>query len=169
MLSLYQKLDEIDQIIVAPILQNNCYFSHPENILLAAVGDDDKNVRKFAYDKISRARSAYSTDKIHCFDKTSIQINFTAAMYINMIDWENVDYDLPPLLHDITQETIASNERLVLPRYPCHSQHVEKNVKDVTAANGKVYGHDSRHGLILQMKKSRLQLPKVESKADFLQ
>lgn len=168
MLSLYQKLDSADQNIIAPVLQNNCYFCHPENILLAAVGDKDENIRKFACDKILLARNSHSPDRIRCFDKKKIKINFSADCYINLIDWENIDFDSPPLLQSVTSEVIASYSQVILPYYPCHSQDVERNIKDVSAMCGKVYGHDARHGAIIQMKKSRLELPSRETKANFL-
>ena len=85
-----------------------------------------------------------------------------------MADWGKCDFDAPPHLQDITSKAVGSNERVVLPHYPCHSQDVERNIKDVSSVSGRVYGHDSRHGVIIQMKKSRLDLPTIETKADFL-
>ena len=43
-----------------------------------------------------------------------------------------------------------------------------ENIKDVSSVCGKVYGHNSRHGGIIQMKKLRLDLPIYEAKAEFL-
>ena len=85
-----------------------------------------------------------------------------------MVDWENVEFVSSPLLQNITSETVASCAQVILPHYLWHSQDVERNIKDVSAVCGKVYGHDSRHGVIIQMKKSRLDFPKIETKADFL-
>ena len=51
------QLDECDRKIVLPVLQNNKYFAHLENILLAAVADVDKNVRKEACHNIIECRS----------------------------------------------------------------------------------------------------------------
>ena len=84
-----------------------------------------------------------------------------------MVNWE-IDFVSPPLLEDVSSDTLASYEQVILPHYPCHSQDVERNVKDVSAVCSKVYGHDSRHGALVQMKKSRLELPVVEIKAAFL-
>ena len=171
MVSLYQKLDIADQTVVASVLQNNSYFCHPENILLAAIGDENENIRKFASEKILLARNTHQShhsDRIRSFDKNRIVINFTSESYINMVDWEKVDFDSPPLLENISSETIASNVQVILPHYPSHSQDVERSIKDVSVVSGKVYGHDSRHGVIIQMKKSRLDLPTIETKADFL-
>lgn len=168
MLTLYKKLDKTDQSVVHSVLQNNSYFCHPENILLAAIGDEDENIRKIACEKMMEARKTHFGDRNRCFDKNSIKINFTSESYINMVDWENVDFDSPPLLQDITSETIASNAQVILPHYPCHSQDVERNIKDVSAVCGKVYGHDSRHSVLIQMKKSKLDMPTVKTKANFL-
>jgi hypothetical protein len=41
---------------VEPVLHNNSYFAHPENILLAGVTDEDEVIRKFACEKILGAR-----------------------------------------------------------------------------------------------------------------
>jgi hypothetical protein len=71
-----------------------------------------------------------------CFDKNRIKINFSAESYISMVEWELVEFDSPPLLQDITSEDIASKSQVILPHFPCHSQDVERNIKDVTAVCG---------------------------------
>ena len=43
-----------------------------------------------------------------------------------------------------------------------------ENIKDVSSVCDKVYGHNTRHGVINQMKKLRLDLPIYEAKTDFL-
>ncbi|ESN92755.1 hypothetical protein HELRODRAFT_164856 [Helobdella robusta] len=55
-----------------------------------------------------------------------------------------------------------------MPDVPCHSQAVERTIKDLSAASCRVYGRKSRHGMVLQSKKSRLEIPKIDSKKDFL-
>ena len=168
MLSLFRNLDINDQTIIAPVLQNNNYFCHPENILLAAISDDNEDIRKFASEKILLARHEKSSDGIRCFDKHTIMVNFKAKSYINMVDWDRCDFYEPPLLQEISSEAIGKSQQVILPHYPCHSQNVERNIKDVSTVSRKVYGHESRHGVIVQMKKSRLDLPTIETKSDFL-
>jgi hypothetical protein len=80
-LSLYQKLDKSDQTVMASVLKNNSYFCHPENILLAAVGNEDENIRKFAHEKLLLAGNALSSDRIRCFDKNIIKINLTSVVH----------------------------------------------------------------------------------------
>ena len=168
MVSLYQHLDKCDQEIIAPVLRNNCYFCHPENILLAAVADGDQEIRKVAYDKISLAQRQTHRGAIRIFDKDEITLNLSATSFMDLIDWNCVNMTVPPLLQDTDAASISANLQIILPNYPCHSQAVERCVKDMSSACSKVYGHDSRHGVMLQMKKSRLDVPAVNTKANFL-
>ena len=39
----------------------------------------------------------------------------------------------------------AIERPLIFPPYPCHSQHVERSVKEVTEASIKRCGHQGRH------------------------
>lgn len=166
LIQLYQKLDAEDQTIIRPALQNNCYFAHPENILLAAVSDNDKGIRKRAVDYIITAREKQATNTIRIFEK-NISINFAATSYVDMIDWNQSNVTSPPMLSHLSNDQLNCNQPVLVQQTPCHSQAVERTVKDVTAASRKVYGKRSRHGMVLQGKKSRLDLPKIDSKIDF--
>lgn len=166
-IQLCQQLDEADQKIILPVLKNNNYFAHAENILLSGVGDVDENIRRFASDKILDARSRSTSSGIRLFDKSNIAVNFKAESYIDMVDWAQCHVTSPPVLSHVSNEQLQQNQHIIMNQFPCHSQAVERTVKDISAASAKVYGHYSRHGMILQSKKCRLELPKVDSKADF--
>ena len=56
----------------------------------------------------------------------------------------------------------------MLQNIPCHSEAVERTVQDVTYTTTKVFGHDARHGMVVQCNKSREEMPKYDSKADFI-
>ena len=47
LMKLCYELDPDDWKIVRPVLENNNYFAHPENILLAAMGDENDEIRNF--------------------------------------------------------------------------------------------------------------------------
>lgn len=160
-------LSEDDQDIIFPVLQNNSYFAHPESILIAAVADDDADIRKQATQRIINARHSEKEGVIRVFDKNNITINFSADSYITMIDWSACIVTAPPLLSHLSDETLATGEPVILSEIPCHSQAVERAVKDVSAASLKVCGHEARHGMVLMTKKARMELPKVTTKADF--
>jgi hypothetical protein len=161
------QLDKCDSKLVLPVLQNNKYFAHPENILLAAVGDDDINVRKQAVDMIIEARSKVVLGSVRYFDKDKIVINWSASSYFEMIDWTQCYITAPPMLSHLSDDDLRKYDPIKLKQFPCHSQAVERTVKDTSAVSSKVYGHKSRHGMILQTKKCRIELPRVDCKADF--
>ena len=52
LVQLFQEHDALDQAVVRPVLENNCYFAHAENILLAAVSDSDMEIRRFSVEQI---------------------------------------------------------------------------------------------------------------------
>jgi len=168
LLQLCQQLPDEHKNIVLPVLQNNSYFCHPENILLAAVADNDVCIRQQAAQHIISARHSAVQNAVRVFDKNKIVIDFAADTYFNMIDWSNTDVTPPPLLSDVSDEQINSGELILITQLPCHSQSVERAVKDVSECCLKVAGHEARHGAVLLTKKSRADMPKVDSKADFM-
>ena len=169
MLQLCKDLDPSDQEIICPVLDNNNYFAHPENILLTAVGDMNEENRRYGIENIIAARRKLNPRdcNIRTFDKKNIALNFSAASYMDIIDWTKCDVTPPPLLSHISNEELSCNRPIVLDQIPCHSQAVERTVKDISAASSKVYGHKSRHGMILVAKKCRLEMKTVHNKAHF--
>jgi hypothetical protein len=91
--------DEL-KAVVDPVIQRNAYFSHPENLLLSMLTDDDRKIRELACRRILKARSLNGS-------KGSIPrtfeipvINFESDVYYDMIDWQSAELKLtePPLL-----------------------------------------------------------------------
>ena len=150
-------------------MNNNNFFAHPENILLTAVGDMNEDNRRYGIENIIAAREKLDPHgcNIRTFEKKNIALNFSAASYLDIIDWTKCDVTPPPLLSHISIEDLIYSRPIVLDQITCHSQAVERAIKDISAASSKVYGHKSRHGLILTSKKSRLELPKLDNKAHF--
>ena len=157
-----------DWKILEPVLQNNSYFAHSENILLAGVCDNDDTIRHFCCDKVIKLRSNSFCSSVRIFDKSTIKFNANAFNYVDMIDWTTADLTPPPLLAAIDNENLQHRQFDFISGIPCHSQAVERAVKDISAASSTVYGHESRHGMILQCTASRTDLPSVDCKSDFL-
>ena len=155
-----------DWEIVEPVLQNNSYFAHPENIILAGVTDEDESIRKFACEKLIDARVHSQTNGIRVFDKSTITLDCSALSYIDMIDWTVAVVTPPPLLISISTDNLDQVHSFK--GIPCHSQAVERCIKDISATTLRVFGHRSRHGMIMQCTKSRTELPKVDCKSDFI-
>ena len=132
LLQLCQQLPNEDRNIVLPVLQNNAYFCHPENILIAALSDNNVNIRKQAVQHIISARNNSVENVVCVFDKNKIVINFHADSYFTMIDWSNVDVTPPPLASHLSDEEISSGEPILFTQFPCHSQSVERAVEDLS-------------------------------------
>lgn len=168
LVKLCQHLSDEDKSIVYPVLQNNNYFAHPENILLAAVGDDDIDIRKVAAQRIIAARHEQKDGPPRTFDKKNVVINFRANSYIHMIDWTKCRVTVPPLMVHISDQYLSCLEPVILPGIPCHSQSVERAVQDLSSTCFKVCGHEARHGMLLQCKRARMEKPVVNNKSNFL-
>ena len=152
-------------------LRRNSYFAHPENILIAALDDSDIAVRKDAAQKIVRARK-YTTayENFRRFSKTSLKLNFSAESYYNLVDWTSCIVTPPPMISFISDDALMAAVELgpvLMPKFPCHTQAVERAVKDVTKVSTKVFGHDSRHGMLVTADVSRKKRPKLDTKYSF--
>jgi hypothetical protein len=164
----YHELGTDDWNIVESVFLNNNYYAHPENILLSALSDENEDIRKFALDKVIQARDSISVDGLRLFDKDKVTLNVNAASYIDMIDWNEAIYVSPPLLSNLSNDEIMKCSFASLWNIPCHSQAVERCVQDISATTSKVFGHDSRHGMVLQAKKSRKEIPVLDNKAKYI-
>lgn len=168
LMQLCYKLGEDVWTIVEPVLKNNAYFAHPESILLAGVADDNCSVRHLACQRIIQARACALNNTIRMFDKDKLVLNKNATSFMDMISWNSVTITPPPLLSTISNVDLHKYSANSLQDIMCHSQQVERTVKDVSSTTCAVFGHASRHGMILQCNKSRKELPIIHSKSDFL-
>lgn len=92
-----------------------------------------------------------------------------------MIDWQNKSLVLtePPLLRnletdDLKKIVVEGNiEKFDFPKFPCHTQSVERCVKLTTEAAGSVAGQVAREGYIACKQNYRQIMPKFNSKKDF--
>lgn len=171
LLSRVAELSDSDSDIARRSLQRNCYFSHAENILLAGIVDEDESVRRKACDIVLAARRRAQEDQQHIprvFSTKNITINFLAKSYFDMIDLNSSHVTSPPILSCFTDDALQSASDLCIPAYPCHSQGVERLVKELSRVSTKVTEHESRHGMIISAESSRKQCSKLDTKLDFL-
>nr|CAH7728928.1 unnamed protein product [Callosobruchus chinensis] len=168
-IKLTRYLDDNFRKIIDPVIQRNAYFAHPENILLSMISDDRKHVRELGLRRILKSRSAAHSEIIRQF--TVPKLNFNATDYTELINWMEVDVTPPPVLANITNEDlklfIENNDTLEFPRFPCHTQAVERCVKLVTEASSCVIGEEARDGFIRLRVKSREIMPHFHHKAEY--
>ena len=149
--------DESIRQCVETVLTRNCYFAHPESILLAAITDDNINIRRNAVQIITSVRTA-ERDTVRKFSKSTIVLNLDATDYFNMIDWNLSEVSPPPLVSAMSNEELMEKAEIgpvTLPALPCHTQVVERLVREVSRASGKVFGHSACHGMIVSSSASR--------------
>ena len=86
-----------------------------------------------------------------------------------MIDWKNEELLEPPLTKHLSIEELQQivHEPFNPPKYPCHTQAVERGVKVVTEASAAVSGQSQRDGYIRQKLHSRKNFASYDSKQDF--
>lgn len=171
--------EELIQVI-DPVISNNAYFAHPENILLAMLVDARPVIRELAVRRISKGRnSEYSkSQKVRQFKIPTL--NFKAQDYSDLIDWSLLSESgllEPPVvtsfsLHDLrnllNEDGSISNSKFKrIAEMPCHTQAVERCVKLVTESSKTVCGERNRDGLIRTTLASRASMPSFDNKSKY--
>jgi len=82
-------------------------------------------------------------------------------------------FDRTPLTKPIPDEDIENNIKTSALfekafEYPCHTQSVERMIRLVSEASGKVFGQDARDGYVKAKLDSRTQLPEFETKSQYV-
>lgn len=157
--------------IVDPVIQRNGYFCHSENILLAMVTDDRQHIRELGHRRIMAARceNPLSTG-IRQFRVPTL--NLEAGDYIELVTWKDIDRHSPPVMDNISDQQIRgffnnSDDVVVLPHFPCHTQAVERCVKLVTESSAAVTGEHQRDGFIRSRIESRKIMKTFNTKSEY--
>ncbi|GBP41928.1 hypothetical protein EVAR_31691_1 [Eumeta japonica] len=164
-LSRYLKSDT--KKIVDNVIQRNGYFGHPENVLVVVLGDDMESTREQAYQQILTARSE-TAPGIRIFKVPAL--NFDAEDYTQIITWQDLKINEPPLTSKLSDEALKSIVKsgfgtiLKVKKYSCHTQAVERCIKLVTEASSAVCGEHKRDGFIRARLLSRQQMPHFDTK-----
>jgi hypothetical protein len=160
---------ELKQVI-DPVLQRNGFFGHPENILLGMITDERKHIRELGLRRILKARS----QRVAGIRKFTVpKLNYDSSDYFELIDWHHTEITEPPLIVDLSDAVITdfvkSGESPIVdfPRFPSHTQAVERCVKLVTQASAAVCGQTSRDGFIRSRLEGRRIMPTFNTKAQY--
>lgn len=158
--------------VVNTVIQRNTYFGHPENLRLAMITDDRNHIRELGLRRILKARrQRMAGTPIRIF--TVPVINYEAKDYTELINWQSCNVTEPPSTVNISDVDItafvASKESPLIdfPRFPCHTQAVERCVKLVTEASEAVCGNTSRDGFIRARLEARPIMPVFNTKSEY--
>ena len=160
------------EAVVHRAISQNAFYAHPENILIGMLGDEQREVRATAVSRILHARqnAPKTPDPPRTFKVPSI--NFQAKKYYDLIDWEKENITEPPVLRRLSDEQICSfvddpSQVSLFDAFPCHTQAVERMVKEVTRASLNVCGAENRDGFIRNALLSRQVMPSFHTKNQF--
>ena len=97
------------------------------------------------------------------------KLKFSCQSYHTMINWKQELVSEPPYIASLSDEEISSilTHPLQVPKWPNHTQAVERAVKAVTEASAAVSGFEERDGFIRQRIQSRKEMPSFETKANY--
>ena len=158
----------------------NSYFAHPENVLLSMLTDEARpELRKKAADIIKSIKAKGKPTEVREFNKS--EVDWKAKSYEYLVkDLSPEDMTLePPVTMDLTPEevdAIADNpSKLGLAHLPCHTQAVERRIKEVTkvASAGYCIGVHPKNGNRFEQEMSNMIfsreiMPKFKSKQDYV-
>ena len=87
-----------------------------------------------------------------------------------MIDWKAETLYEPSLTTGLSSAELSTlkSAPIILPRYPAHTQSVERLVKQTTRDAETVAGYSARDGFLRASALSRNLMPRFESKQDYV-
>ena len=150
--------------IALKVLENNAYFTHPEMVTLAMLGDEGDTVRNQAVSNILQFRQhatqtrntnnqrKKANETTYYRDKSVtkfviLPINSNTLCYQELL---NVALsDEPPATKNLSENKLHNirNQPFIF-KQPCHNQVVEHHLKLVSEASSKVIGFQKKDGLI---------------------
>jgi hypothetical protein len=197
--NMMQRVDQFPHTKVKTIalryIEINAFFAHPENVLIAMLGDEDSHIRNLAVNRVMQIRGGLhdtedDTDEFRGGDLSDQEdesykrdvteesrfirkfkvpkINTKAKVYHKMVNISSPDVSEPPVISRLTDEEILNvrDHKLIL-KHPCHTQAVERCIKVVSDASSEVLGFPRRDGLIRQRLRSRKLVKHFDAKKDY--
>ena len=112
-------------------LARNAYWAHPENLLLSMLTDPEEKTRQVAIEKIMSIRGKQDKGDTSTRKFIIPNLNFEASTYSELINWNTETLYEPALTTglSVSQLRELQHSPLTLPRYPAHTQSVERLVK----------------------------------------
>ena len=178
---LFQKLQLVKeqplhvQAVVKPHIQRNAYFAEPSIMLTSMLEDPEKEIRQFGVNLIKAARQKPPKPPkmkvLKGIRKHQVpDLNWEAKCWRDLIDWKKILVWEPRILMKLTLEQVedAVETPISFPKYPCHSQTVERTVKLVTECSSAVYGEERQRGKILSVLASRRSRKAYDTKKDYV-
>lgn len=155
------------QAIVKKCIQRNAFFANSENVLLAQLVSKNKVERYIAVHKILKIRKMPVTKGVRRFKVP--QINYAATSWTNVAVSDPNDTE-PPFTLNMKEDELKNiiQNPLQVPMYKCHTQMVERAVKEVTRVSSNVIDPKKRSSMVKATLLHRAKYPKLDSAKDFM-
>ena len=129
-------------------MARNAMMVHPENIVLAMLGDDEAEVRSRAVRLIQEARGRRQTGEVRRLKCAEIDVSATHYTELTELESYAERADIEPpctrLLSDA--DLCALMEQPYQTHVPCHTQSTERAVELTTESAAAVSGADRQDG-----------------------
>lgn len=164
-------MPEYIKSIAQKVLQNNAYFAHQENLLVAMLVDSEQNIRRIAVEAILKARQTEG-NAMRIFELP--KINWEASHYTEIVHFEDgIEPPLTKRMNEIElEDCIQSADNCVsqmVAGIPNHTQAVERLIR-LVSDRSKIAGNETtRNQSIMTAIENRKQLPQRESKRDYIE
>ena len=162
------------QGVVVPVVQRNAFYAEPGVMVCAMLESEEESVRMTAVNIIRKHR-----DKPNKISKSKVlqgvrkrsvpALQWDAQSWDKIIDWDKCQFHEPFILSKLEMNVIEEcyAKPFCFPKYPVHSQSVERAVKLVSEASSKVSGEERRHTSILSVVSSRRSRKAFDTKKDY--
>ena len=159
--------------IVKDTVNRGAWYAHSETILQTLLCSDDEEERRFAVKKILEIRGPGDDSQVGSSSirlrKTPL-LNFKSKRLIDLIDWSKELVTEPPLTVCLSREEINKflDLPMEVPKWPSHTQSVERLVKKVTEAADNVFSEERRNDYIRSQEVIAEMMKQNRSKQDLV-
>lgn len=154
-------------MIVQKCIRRNAFFAHSENVLLAQLSSQKRPYRIDAVNKILTIRDRIIDRDVRLFKVPTL--NFNARSWTDMSFVNESCMTEPPFTLQMSEEKLHEivDTPLEVPKFRCHTQMVERAVKEVTRVSKSIISEEKRNSMIRLTLVNRAMYPKFDSKKDF--
>ena len=155
--------------IVFKVLKQNAFCLLGENFLASLLFSRHDEHRQIAVEKILEIRS-HPTPLVTPISNPIPDINFEAEDWSKLVDVSSLECHEPPRTRHLSNEDLEvfKVQRHQPPKFPLHSQSVERAVKLTSEASTTSYIWQKRHNSIVAKNKSRKERPEFRTKKDYV-
>ena len=148
-------------------IEDGAWMAHSEILLLHLLASNNEEQRRFAVKRILAIRGDSQFGDITNRPHKVPKLNWSAEKIEDIILWDNATeaYQTAKLSSDDIRGFL--DKPFTMKVFPCHTQSVERLVKEVSAASSRGCGVGERNGYVHARCEARQLVPRSDRKSDF--